>query len=89
MTKTYSRGKSLVFSLEIVEMANPIVGEQRACPQHEEFTHSSTNVTDLEKCHEEKVAKKIMMDKEYEIKRLEDKLTEANSLITCLQQENM
>lgn len=29
------------------------------------------------------------MDKESEIKNLEDKLTEANALITCLQQENM
>ena len=68
-----------MFSPNIVERAKPTTGEYRASPHHEEFTHLGTNVTDEEKGHEEKVAKKIIMDKEDDIKKLEDKLTEANA----------
>lgn len=89
VVKTYSRDERLVFSPKIFERAKPTAGEQRASSEHEEFTHPGTNVSDVEKGCEDRVVNKIIRDKEAKIKRLERKLTEANYLIACLQQENM
>lgn len=89
MIKTYSISERLLFAPNIVERVKPKIGEQRASSQHEEFTHPSTNVSDVEKGYENRVTNQIIRDKEVEIKKLEDNLTEANALIACLQQENM
>jgi len=81
VVKTYQRGNRLVFAPQVVEEAKPSTLAQQGSLLHHETT-SKVN-------EDPKTVEKPIVNKEYELKSLHDKLIEANALITCLQQENM
>lgn len=81
VVKTYQRGNSLVIAPQVVEGAKPSTSAQHGSLLYHETTIKANE--------DPKTIKQPIVNKENELKSLQDKLTEVNALIACLQQENM
>lgn len=81
VAKTYQRVNRLLFVAQVVEGAKPSTSTQKGALLHHDTT--------LKVNEDPKIVDQPTVNKENELKILQDKLIKENALIACLQQENM
>lgn len=95
VTKTYHRGKRLVFAPQIEEGDKPTTSIEQGSPSHheaslhdEEPIEDDSDLVDLEAHDERKTLKQVIKEKDSHLMELKENLERVKFIISFLEQEN-